>query len=125
MEEIEDLQMKEEELCQFIEWLQNENIPEKFPKSATSKLQTLWNQRKQLTLVDGVLYRRWEDVHGGGAHKRLHLVLPASLVHEVLIGVHNSPAGGHMGVKKTLEKIRSRFYWPKQRKDVEHWCNRC
>lgn len=57
------------------------------------------------TLVDGILYRRWEDVQGGGAHRRLQLVLPASLVHEVLTGVHNSPAGGHMGVKKTLEKI--------------------
>ena len=98
---------------------------QKFPRFATSKLQTLWNQRKQLTLVDGVLYRRWEDVQGGGARKRLQLVLPASLVHDVLTGVHNSPAGGHMGVKKTLEKIRLRFYWPWQRKVVEQWCNRC
>ena len=26
---------------------------------------------------------------------------------------------------KTLEKIRSRFYWPGQRKDVEDLCKRC
>ena len=109
---VNDLQMKEE-LCKLMEWLQKKSIPEKFPRSATSKHQTLWNQRKQLTLVDSVLYRRWENVQGGGAHRRLQLVLPASLVHKVLTGVHNSPAGGHMGVKKTLEKIRLRFYWPR------------
>ena len=27
--------------------------------------------------------------------------------------------------QKTLEKIRSRFYWPGQRKDVENWCKGC
>ena len=42
---------------------------------------------------------------------------------DVLTGLHNSPAGGHMRVKKTLENIRSRFYRPWQRKDVEQWCN--
>ena len=125
MEEIRELQMKEEELSQFIKWLQCKSIPRKFPTSATPKLQTLWNQRRHLTLVDGVLYRRWEDVQGGGVHKRLQLVLPASLVPEVMTGLHNSPTGGHMGVKKTLEKIRARFYWPRQRKDVEQWCSRC
>ena len=30
-----------------------------------------------------------------------------------------------MEARKTLKKVRSRFYWPGQRKDVEQWCNRC
>ncbi|KAL5484351.1 hypothetical protein EMCRGX_G020827 [Ephydatia muelleri] len=29
---------------------------------------------------------------------------------------------GHLGVRKTLEKIQHRFYWPGQRKDVDMWC---
>ena len=26
---------------------------------------------------------------------------------------------------KTLEKVRSRFYWPGQRHDIEDWCRAC
>eukprot|EP00731_Ephydatia_muelleri_P026442 Em0018g542a len=29
---------------------------------------------------------------------------------------------GHLGVRKTVEKIQHWFYWPGQRKDVEMWC---
>ena len=35
------------------------------------------------------------------------------------------PVGGHLGVKKTLEKVQMRFYWPSQKKDVEKWCASC
>ena len=30
-----------------------------------------------------------------------------------------------MGVRKTLEKIRRRFYWPGQKSDVVKWCSNC
>ena len=32
---------------------------------------------------------------------------------------------GHMGERKTLEKVRARFYWPGQSKEVEQWCRNC
>eukprot|EP00731_Ephydatia_muelleri_P023225 Em0015g808a len=41
------------------------------------------------------------------------------------IECHDSPSGSHLGMTKTLEKIRSSFYWPGQRKDVEDWCKGC
>ena len=31
----------------------------------------------------------------------------------------NDPLYGHLGVSKTLEKVRKRFYWIGMRKDVE------
>ncbi|KAL5515018.1 hypothetical protein EMCRGX_G000127 [Ephydatia muelleri] len=82
-------------------------------------------QRDQLMLKEGVLYRQWKNVPGGGLHKRLQLVLPASLVPGVLSGLHDTPVRGHLGVKKTLEKVQMRFYWPSQKKDVEKWCASC
>ena len=88
-------------------------------------MQTLWNQRKQLVLENGILYRKFKDVLGGSLHPKLQLVLPATLVQDVLTGLHDSPVGGHLGTKKTLEKVRCRFYWPGQRKDVERWCKNC
>ena len=58
-------------------------------------------------------------------HAHLQLVLPANLVSEVLQGLHNSLAGGHLGARKVLEKARARFYWPGQRKNIEKWCHEC
>ena len=84
----------------------------------------LWHQRAYLTMCDGILYRHWKDVPGGGTQPRLQLLLPPNIVPEVLQGLHSSPTGGHLGISKTLEKARARFYWPRQRY-VRDWCNRC
>jgi hypothetical protein len=107
-----------------VQWLHSHTIPPKCPQGS-AYLNTLWHQRSYLTLRDGVLYRRWEDVPGGGSQPRLQLLLPPRMVPVVLHGLHSSPTGGHLGISKTLEKARTRFYWPRQRQDIEDWCNQC
>ena len=124
-EEIREMQNTDGDLQQVIQWIKSDSFPDKYPKQATAVVQTLWNQRKQMVLEDGTLYRKFKDILGGGLHPKLQLVLPAVRIQEVLTGLHDSPVGGHLGAKKTLEKVRSRFYWPGQKKDVEHWCNDC
>ena len=123
-EEICAMQQQNPDLQQAAQWLRLHSIPLRVPQGS-AYLRTLWHQRAYLTLRDGVLYRRWEDVPGGGAQPRLQLVLPPTIVPEVLQGLHSSPTGGHLGIKKTLEKARTRFYWPRQRCDSEDWCSRC
>ncbi|KAL5471615.1 hypothetical protein EMCRGX_G029750 [Ephydatia muelleri] len=108
-----------------LQWLHSFKEPEGQVARWLERLQTLWAQRDYLLLQDEVLYRQWEDVPGGGAHKKLQLVLPASLVPQVLAGLHDSPVGGHLGAKKTLDKVQTRFYWPNQRNDVQLWCASC
>ena len=39
--------------------------------------------------------------------------------------LHSSVRGGHFGTSKTLAKVRERFYWVGQRKDVAAWCSGC
>ena len=123
-EEICAMQQQNPDLQQAAQWLRLHSIPLRVPQGS-AYLRTLWHQRAYLTLRDGVLYRRWEDVPGGGAQPRLQLVLPPTMVPEVLQGLHSSPTGGHLGIMKTLEKARTRFYWPRQRCDIEDWCSRC
>ena len=50
---------------------------------------------------------------------------PSSFGAYVLTELHNSLTAGHQGVRKTLEKVRSRFYWSGPRRDVEDWCQIC
>ena len=39
--------------------------------------------------------------------------------------LHDDPSAGHLGVSKTLEKLRRRFYWQGMREDVENHIRRC
>ena len=119
------LQKADPDTQQMAQWINEGTLPERYPQGISHRLQTLWMQRQHLVIHNEVLYRRWEDVQGGGLNKRLQLVLPQALVPSVLTELHNSSTAGHQGVKKTLEKVRTRFYWPGQRQDVEHWCQRC
>ena len=91
----------------------------------SSHTQALWAQSSYLILQNGVLYRRWEDVPCKGLHRRLQSVLPPTLVPVLLEALHSSIRGGHFGTSKTLAKVRERFYWVGQRKDVAAWCSGC
>ena len=119
MDELKSLQAADTTLNQMINWLSSKFMPSHVPKGSSSQLQSLWTLRHYLQLKDGILYRRWQDVPGKRLHKRLQLVLPQQLVTEVLTKLHDDTTGGHLGVKKTLERVRTRFYWVGQRRDVE------
>eukprot|EP00731_Ephydatia_muelleri_P034851 Em0081g16a len=121
----ETLQNNDPALAQVMVWVESNSFPKSFPKDGGYWLQTLWAQQKYLVLRNGVLYRRWEDIPGKGLNKCLQFVLPQDLVPTVLEQLHNAPSGSHLGVSKTVEKVRRRFYWPGQRRDIERWCAAC
>ena len=126
-DEIKQHQGEDNDLKTVIDCLQNNTFLDRCPPSASWKLQSLWTQQKNLVLTDGILYRQWEDIPegGGGADRRVQLVLPSVWVPDILYGLHDSIIGGHLGTRKTLEKVQHRFYWPGQRHDVEQWCSKC
>lgn len=81
------------------------------------------NQTKKLnhfTLKDSILYRRSKS-----NKKRFALVLPKSMVNYVLIEAHDKPLGGHFGLKRTLDAIKMRFYWPTLDPDVQRYVKSC
>ena len=68
-----------------------------------------------MVVKDNILYRVCFD-HDG---HRLQPVVPNTLKCKVLTVLDHDPTGGHLGVSKTLEQLRTRFYWFGWRKDVE------
>ena len=66
---------------------------------------------------------KWESERGDEITWKL--VLPDSLKKEVLRQLQDNPAAGHLGFKKTTERVRTRFYWCGLCKDVESWCVQC
>ena len=53
------------------------------------------------------------------------MVIPRALRVEILMEYHNSKIGGHQGVMRTYERIRSLYYWPSLFKDVQNWVLAC
>ncbi len=41
----------------------------------------------------------------------------------VLTHLHNQ--SGHLGIHKTMEKVKSRYYWPGYESDIEKWVREC
>ena len=87
---------------------------------AGRRLVQLWGQ---LVVRNGVLYRLFEDP--GGREERLQLVVPGPLRDEVLTDLHEGELGGHLGMEKTLARLKERFYWPGHYQDVQNWCGKC
>jgi transposase InsO family protein len=86
----------------------------------TKQLLSYW---KQLRLIDKVLYKSWES--DNGQDSKLLIVLPYALRDFVLQQLHDGPIGGHLGTKRTLERIREKYFWSNMRKDIELYCKSC
>jgi hypothetical protein len=67
-----------------------------------------WAQWESLAVTDGVLERRWKS--DDGKNKTAQTVIPRGKVKEVLAEMHGGHSGGHLGVNKTLDKVRQRYY---------------
>ena len=82
-----------------------------------------WSQWNQLAIHKGVICRRYEA--DDGKSLRWQIILPRKLREEVLAEIHGGPLGGHLGVKKTLTKVKAKYYWPGLMADVRSHLRKC
>lgn len=98
---------------------------EKVPPTARQQLPTLvllLRELNPLELQEDILYRRRQD----GEKVLFQLVLPEDLRSVVLKSLHDEM--GHLGIERTLDLVRSRFFWPYMARDIEtkiSTCDRC
>ena len=71
------------------------------------RLHQLW---EQLTLKDGLLFRKFESPDGSSTH--FQWVAPRCLHKEILDELHGGVASGRLGEEKTLSRLKERFYLP-------------
>ncbi|UFO01039.1 hypothetical protein LOK48_06560 (plasmid) [Wolbachia endosymbiont of Corcyra cephalonica] len=117
-------QEEDSDLKPILGWMQSGQKPRWGDVSALSPLtKSYWAQWDSLTLENGVLCRKWES--NDGKDITTQVIIPRSKVPSILRHVHDGVSGGHLGVKKTLMKVRHRFYWLNCREDVENWCRKC
>ena len=72
-------------------------------------------------LCHGLLCRDFKEC--SSRETRTQLVVPMSLRKDVCSQLHNY--SGHLGIHKTIEKIKQRFYWPGYEHDIRAWVQQC
>lgn len=75
----------------------------------------------------GLYYRQWcsKEADQDGSQTAEQLILPRKCRKLALELAHDIPMGGHLGRKKTLDRLLARFYWPGIIHDVNQHCKSC
>ncbi len=75
----------------------------------------------KFALIKGVLYR----VVNSKVGLRYNIFVPKSLLRDVMYSLHEDPLSGHASFRKTLDRARMRFYWPKMAQYIRKYCKGC
>ena len=75
-------------------------------------------------IEDGLLYRVSEPTKCDN-YVGLQLVIPKFLQKHLVEEIHAGYFGGHMGIDKTYDKLRTRYYWSGMYRDVVQFLRGC
>ena len=70
-------------------------------------------------IENGLLCRRFQ---GSNLGTYTQIIIP-SILKCCVQHLHDN--AGHLGVRKTTEKVKRRFYWPGYEHDIEEWVRKC
>jgi hypothetical protein len=120
-DELENEQRNDTTLKLILSWKENNLKPSwaEVSKYGT-EVKNYWNRIDSLEIKENILCRKWESEDGQTI--TWQIVIPDKLKASVLQQLHDSVTGGHLGVKKTLSKVRHIYFWYDVRKYVEYWC---
>jgi transposase InsO family protein len=88
-----------------------------------TETKTLWHMWVRLSMRDGVLRRRFEDLDGH--HNSWQIVMPKIYRFEFMKLAHEGMTGGHLGHAKTAAGIQARAYWPTWKSDLSAFMKSC
>jgi hypothetical protein len=58
-------------------------------------------------------------------HNRAQIIVPSRLQSLVLHDVHDAETAGHLGIRKTFDKLIRKYYWTSCHKDTVEYCKTC
>lgn len=74
---------------------------------------------------EGVLLRRWCPLAGMDCDVVRQVVVPTKFRSQVLRLAHDHTLSGHLGIKKTYDRVLRYFFWPGLKADVANFCRSC
>lgn len=123
-DKIVEFQNRDPNLLTILQWKKNPHKPEWQDVAPSNDIvKYYWQRWESLVVESDILYYKPES--DDGKDFTLKLVVPKELQTLVLEQLHNSVTGGHLGIKKTLSRVQSRYFWYQFRNDVKKWCTKC
>ena len=104
--------------------LQNSDVTLEVPRKSVVDQSKVKDHRSCYYRQNGILMRKWKS-HPTKSPDQVEeqIVLPKQYRSQVLNIAHDK--AGHMGVRKTLDRITRHFYWPYINKQVSEYCESC
>lgn len=118
VQDLVDKQSADPTISQIITHLKSGEKPSPTLRLELPELSLMMREWNRFVFL-GVLYRKRQD----GEVLTYQLVLPKEFRANVLTSLHDGM--GHMGMDRTIDLVRSRFYWPKMAFDVEQKIKTC
>ncbi|UYV70481.1 K02A2.6-like, partial [Cordylochernes scorpioides] len=81
----------------------------------------LKNDQNRFKIINGALYKRNFDPMG----QPWLLVIPRHLRPDVLRSLHDNPTAGHLGLAKTHDRIRRKYFWPGLLRSIRKYVGHC
>ena len=111
MTSLKDIQEKDATISLERSWVEpGENPDYKEISSSSYFVKSLWSQWSRLQIVNDLLVRHWEVL--GTEIVYWQAIVPLGHRRAILKYAHDIKASGHLGINKTMSKIRQRYYWP-------------
>ena len=100
----------------------NHIILKEFANHTRRSLYAQWNRIK---IINGTLYRAWTIKNQNKYQLIFQYIVPNHQRLKILQLSHDHKASCHLGVEKTANRIKERFYWPNWESEVRQYVVSC
>ena len=123
-EEVSSKQMKDADISPILEAkICNVRPSSSEVETASPATRHYWILWDTLVVQNGVLCKVFKRKNGSDEH--MQLIAPREMHQDILRQMHDNVLSGHLGVKKTKEKLTKSYYWYNLLQDVKLHVKRC
>lgn len=79
----------------------------------------------EYSIVNGQLYKHFSRQSSNEDYHPWKLCVASPLRNRVMEENHDIPAAGHLGIRKTGNRIANRYYWPGMFRDIRRYVQKC
>ena len=90
-----------------------------------NELRSRGKYESRFEVQNGILYRVFKHPQLTRGGELRQVMVPEKLRRKVMKVAHDSILGGHLGIRKTTDKMLTSFYWPGIQSDVTRYCRSC
>ncbi|CAB4022215.1 Transposon Ty3-G Gag-Pol poly, partial [Paramuricea clavata] len=113
---LRDSQRADSHLASIIDMKTRKSPKPKLTQIQDPALKSWFRHYDQYFVHDEILYRALGS--SNSSHPQHVMLIPPALQANILKTLHDGPLGGHLGITRTEERVRKRFYWPGIRKNT-------